>query len=176
MTTSSTTEKWYNKIWLVILLCILFFPVGLYALWKSNSISKGWKFGGTLITGILVVAAIANDKDNNSLAKSAKTSPTEIKNNLPVSTNSKTTESNAVATNESETSINTEHKIGDIISFGNYALQVTNFEQGKIYNDVWNPKTEGKKLVAVEVLLTNNSQEKVDYMITDFMLTDENGY
>ena len=45
MESSAPTSKWYDKTWLVILLCILFFPVGLYALWMNNSIPKGWKIG-----------------------------------------------------------------------------------------------------------------------------------
>lgn len=53
-------SKWYNKQWLVFLLCLLFFPVGLYGLWKSQVISKGWKTGVTVIIGALIVAGISN--------------------------------------------------------------------------------------------------------------------
>ena len=49
------SEQWYNKTWLVIFLCLFVFPVGLYALWKSSKISKGWKFAGTLIIGVLAI-------------------------------------------------------------------------------------------------------------------------
>jgi hypothetical protein len=32
------STRWYNQVWLVLLLCVLFFPVGCYGLWKSNTI------------------------------------------------------------------------------------------------------------------------------------------
>lgn len=170
---TATTEKWYDKTWLVILLCVIFFPVGLYALWKSNRISKGWKIGGTVIIGLLVVAAL-NDKDN-SPAKATNSSVNEEKTNAPTEEAKQPAEQEAV-TPQTETTAKSDYKIGDEVKFSNYIMQVTNVEVGKTYNSVWKPK-EGKKLVAVEVLITNNSQEKVDYNpLSDFDLTDENGY
>jgi hypothetical protein len=47
--TTTLLKKWYDNTWLVILICIVFFPVGLYALWKNQSISKGWKIGITIV-------------------------------------------------------------------------------------------------------------------------------
>ncbi len=64
-------EQWYDKTWLVIVLCIFVFPVGLYALWKSEQFSKTWKIAGTVLVAFLVVGAIAiNDpsKENPSTA------------------------------------------------------------------------------------------------------------
>jgi K+ transporter len=55
-------SKWYDKTWLVIILCIIFFPVGLYALWKNSSISKGWKIGVTIVIALIVIAQIGNDE------------------------------------------------------------------------------------------------------------------
>lgn len=55
------SEKWYDKIWLVILLCLFFFPVGLYGLWQSNVISRTWKIIGTVIVAAIVIVAL-NDK------------------------------------------------------------------------------------------------------------------
>lgn len=52
-----TTPKWYDNKAIVGLLIVVFFPVGLYALWKSNTISKGWKVGWSII--ILVVGVYA---------------------------------------------------------------------------------------------------------------------
>jgi hypothetical protein len=54
----TTTDSWYENTWIVALLCISFFPVGLYALWKNSKISKGWKIGVTIIIGLLEVAII----------------------------------------------------------------------------------------------------------------------
>lgn len=57
---SEEEKPWYEKTGLVILLCVLFFPVGLYALWKNSSISKFWKFG---VTGLIAIIIIANCGD-----------------------------------------------------------------------------------------------------------------
>lgn len=57
---SGEEKPWYEKTGLVILLCVLFFPVGLYALWKNSSISKFWKFG---VTGLIAIIIIANCGD-----------------------------------------------------------------------------------------------------------------
>lgn len=60
---NSNSNAWYEKTWLVVILCIIFFPVGLYALWKNSSISKGWKIGVTALISIIVLANLGgNDK------------------------------------------------------------------------------------------------------------------
>jgi hypothetical protein len=57
----TSPEVWYEKTWLVTLLCIVFFPLGLYALWKNSSISKGWKIGVSVILALFVVLSLASD-------------------------------------------------------------------------------------------------------------------
>jgi len=54
---------WYEKTWLVIILCLLVFPVGLYALWKNSTISKGWKIAITIFIAIAVFAKLNSGKD-----------------------------------------------------------------------------------------------------------------
>ena len=66
MDNSTTQSKWYDKTWLVIVLCIIFFPVGLYALWKNQSISKGWKIGVTVLIALIVIANLGDDKKDSS--------------------------------------------------------------------------------------------------------------
>jgi hypothetical protein len=80
MDNQTTQSKWYDKTWLVIVLCIIFFPVGLYALWKNQSISKGWKIGVTVVIALIVLAQIGKDKkgstssaDNSSSSSSEQT-------------------------------------------------------------------------------------------------------
>jgi len=55
--------KWYDNKWAVHVLLVLFFPVGIYALWKSNTIAKWWKIGGTVLIALIVISNIAG-KDN----------------------------------------------------------------------------------------------------------------
>lgn len=73
---NSNSNAWYEKTWLVIILCIIFFPVGLYALWKNSSISKGWKIGVTVIIALIVIANIG-DKDKTNSNSTTSTEPTE---------------------------------------------------------------------------------------------------
>jgi hypothetical protein len=69
------SNTWYEKTWLAILLCVIFFPVGLYALWKNPSIGKFWKIVITAIIAIILIASIgSSDK------KSTTSSVTEINN------------------------------------------------------------------------------------------------
>lgn len=70
---STNTQKWYDKTWLVVLLCIIFFPVGLYALWKNQSISKGWKIGVTALIAIIVIANIAGEDETSTSSTSSDT-------------------------------------------------------------------------------------------------------
>ena len=79
------TKPWYDNRFVVIALCIFFFPIGLYALWKNNEISKQWKIGGTAIIAILFIAAGLSDNNqqtnnrevvsnlNNSITDSTQT-------------------------------------------------------------------------------------------------------
>lgn len=48
--------KWYDNKLVVGLLIILFFPVGLYALWKNNHISNAVKW---IVTGVLLLFVVA---------------------------------------------------------------------------------------------------------------------
>lgn len=60
----SVTKKWYNKVWLDLLLYILIVPVGLYGIWKSQKIKKVWKIlfslasPGFLFLNVIFVAFI----------------------------------------------------------------------------------------------------------------------
>lgn len=54
------TKKWYDNKFVVHLLLVIFFPVGLYALWKTDTIAKWWKITATVLIGFIVIANIGN--------------------------------------------------------------------------------------------------------------------
>jgi len=71
METQSSVQnpnEWYQKNWLVHILLILFFPVGLYALWKNTKLPKWWKITATVIVAIIFINVAANKEKNNSSA------------------------------------------------------------------------------------------------------------
>lgn len=68
----NNSNSWYEKTWLVVLLCIIFFPVGLYALWKNSSISKVWKIGVTIIIALIVIANLGTDDKTSTVSPETK--------------------------------------------------------------------------------------------------------
>lgn len=89
METQSSVQnpnEWYQKSWLVHLLLILFFPVGLYALWKNTKLPKWWKITATVIIAIIFINVATNkEKDKSSLDKYSQTEETSsIKESAPV--------------------------------------------------------------------------------------------
>jgi hypothetical protein len=80
----TNTSAWYEKTSLVIILCIIFFPVGLYALWKNSRIAKGWKIGVTALFAIILLASLTDNEENsnqivNEKANEKANKKTEVK-------------------------------------------------------------------------------------------------
>ena len=64
------TQKWYERKWLVFALCVIFFPVGLYGLYKSQSIEKPTKY---VIYGIFTVIILIQPFMNKEVEEVTKT-------------------------------------------------------------------------------------------------------
>lgn len=62
MMNETQATKWYDRTWLVVLLCIFLFPVGLYAIWKSK-FAIGWKIGYTALVAIILIVPKPDPKD-----------------------------------------------------------------------------------------------------------------
>ena len=60
---NQTNLKWYQKPSGTIILLILFFPVGLYLMWKNELWTKKTRW---IVTGVLALFVIANAGKNNS--------------------------------------------------------------------------------------------------------------
>src|ERR1039458_5491902 len=78
-----TAKKWYDNSGLVVLLCVLFFPVGLYGLWKSPKFSKGLRAGITAVIAIFIIIAIASSDDEKNKTVNDSTTKTSEKETLP---------------------------------------------------------------------------------------------
>jgi hypothetical protein len=65
---TNVKNEWFEKQWLVYLLCLVFFPVGLYGLWKNQSISKGLKIAITVVITLVLLTQI---NTNSSVEKNS---------------------------------------------------------------------------------------------------------
>jgi len=74
---SAKTSKWYTQNWATILFLILFFPVGLFLMWKYSKWSNKVKVVITTLIGIFVLIGSLNEP--NKQAISSDTAPSPIK-------------------------------------------------------------------------------------------------
>jgi len=75
-TPTAPTRPWYDNTGLVVALCVLLFPLGLFALWKSNKYTTIWKITGTSLVALLIIAfAAANGEtaDQNAVVTKSET-------------------------------------------------------------------------------------------------------
>ena len=66
-------KKWYDNKFITHLLLVLFFPIGLYALWNSRTIAKWWKITASVLIGLIVIANLGDDKTSNDNSTTEKT-------------------------------------------------------------------------------------------------------
>lgn len=59
--------KWYQKPTSIIILLIIFFPIGLYLMWKNELWTKQTRW---IVTGVITALIIANSGNNNSESSS----------------------------------------------------------------------------------------------------------
>jgi hypothetical protein len=156
-TTTANTEKWYDKTWLVVILCLFIFPIGLYALWKSSKIAKGWKIAWTVIIGVLAIASLSGNKSSSTASNTSNSSNT----------------SSASQDNSSNTP--TYKKIGDQIDVGNFSYVVNNIRFTKTVGSDYSQKTADGIYLIIDVTFRNNDKEEHTLDNSLFKLTDENG-
>ena len=58
-------KKWYDYTILTNMLLIVFFPVGLYALWKSKAIANWWKIMATILIVLIVIINLGTNEENS---------------------------------------------------------------------------------------------------------------
>jgi hypothetical protein len=111
MEQNNNSKAWYEKTWLVILLCVIFFPVGLYGLWKNTTIGKGWQIGVTAIIALIIIANIGDNEDKKSTANSLDSTRSEVQTE-----NNKQNESNWIYYEDIDQMDNTKKTIASIES------------------------------------------------------------
>ncbi|MBN4085031.1 hypothetical protein JYT89_01670 [Flavobacteriaceae bacterium AH-315-B10] len=67
------TKKWYDNKFVIHLLLVIFFPIGLYALWKTDTVAKWWKITATILIGLIVIANIGDDNSSTDNSTTEKT-------------------------------------------------------------------------------------------------------
>ena len=62
-------KKWYDKKWAVGISLFIFFPFGLFVLWKNRTIKLHWKIVISSIFAVLLIAGITGEKTPEEIAK-----------------------------------------------------------------------------------------------------------
>lgn len=66
---SSESERWYKKTWAIIIVLFLFFPLGVFLLWKFSNLKFKSKAILTIIGLLLFVAVISGGSDDSSASE-----------------------------------------------------------------------------------------------------------
>lgn len=53
-------KPWFKKLWLMILLLLLFTPVGVLGIWKNESIAKMWKKSALVLLILFYLLSFLN--------------------------------------------------------------------------------------------------------------------
>ena len=106
-------EKWYEKTAVIILFLILFFPVGLFLMWKYANWNKTIKISITVLIAIVLIVNIFGGKSNSDDSQQINSSKT-VSNYQQDTTNTTKESANNVAENKTantnvETVTNTEN-------------------------------------------------------------------
>ncbi|MBQ6600607.1 MAG: DUF4236 domain-containing protein [Clostridia bacterium] len=95
-----STKKWYQKSWFAILMLILFFPAGVYLMWKHTNWNKIIKIVITVFFAFVLLAAFQGDEGET---------PSETNNNITTSDfSASSTETTENSTEESTTESTTK--------------------------------------------------------------------
>jgi hypothetical protein len=73
---SDNKAKWYTKsVWIIVLL-FLFFPVGLFLMWKYSKWNKWVKWGITIFFGLVVLGSLTGSPSKTASITETKPTPT----------------------------------------------------------------------------------------------------
>lgn len=66
----TVSKKWYDQPLLVFFLCIVVYPIGMYAVWKSNQYRPVYKILYTILFGVcalIILASLSKDKPEDDM-------------------------------------------------------------------------------------------------------------
>jgi len=100
--------KWYQKTWAIILMLYLFFPVGLYLMWKHSKWSSKVKKIVTGVFAVVCVAVIINgNSTNNQVQKNNSSDKIVVASKETIDNESN--DSNSTATSKEESNDNKDN-------------------------------------------------------------------
>ena len=114
--------KFYQKTWFTVLFLILFFPIGLFTMWKYKKFNKVARIIISVIFAILVIAAAFGNEDSGTSSDDATETTTE---STTETTTEATTETTTKATTEATTKTTTEATTEKKLTKKDYNPEIT---------------------------------------------------
>lgn len=157
--------KWHEKPGYILLIFILFWPVGIYCLLKSRLVSRNIKIGLVSVVGFIFILALIgrlSPKENGN--SRVANSETVQQPNIP-----------APAANTSSRQQANEAKIGDSVEVGNFVYKVNGIKFTKrVGNEYVNTTADGVYLlVGLSIKNISNESRTIDNSL--FKVVDDAG-
>lgn len=171
-------KKFYQKTWVMWLTLILFWPVGVFLLWKYSTYTKKTKCILTAVLGAIVVMGFSGNKDTTTY-KDTTTASSQV-STKDKTANKETTSSSQSSNKENkkpaapEFTINVDGigKVKGGVS-SNVGLAVIGVEErNSLGDEFFNEQAQGK-FVIVKIAVTNNQKDAVTIDSSSFNLIDE---
>jgi len=149
---------------------ILFFPVGLYRMWRYEQFPKVARIIITAVIGIGVIANMVNGEDPKPVAPASTTAQEEVKTDTP---KQETTQTEApkqeTPKQEAPKELSKEGVSSDV------AIKIGAVEtKDTVGNEFSNEKAQGIFKI-VEVSITNNQKDAITVDANSFKLVDDQG-
>lgn len=159
---SNQEDKWYNKNVTVIVLLILFFPVGIYGLWKNKNFSSTIKLVITSVFGIfIIISGIGNsNRENSRVVQQNNVQPEK-----------------RLANSNKDIKTEKNHKIGESFQLGDFNYSINNIQRTQFIGNrfVSEQSNTGASFVIVTFSITNESNKTKTVLTDDFKILDNRG-
>jgi|AntRauTorcE11897_2_1112592.scaffolds.fasta_scaffold10792_3 hypothetical protein len=180
----SSDYKWYDRKWVVILLLIVFFPVGFYALYKNRTFSTTakWSISGVVVL-LIVIGALSEEPETTTSSNTSETQvaqkqadeTTEVQDDETIDEQSENS-TQEQATNE-QTPQEEKLKLGDSFRLGDFGYVVHDVQTTrKIGNQFISKEASANaSFVIVSFEIENFSNETETVLTDDIKIKDQRG-